>query len=104
MWDFFGTGRGSAGARRENRGLRFFFCSFPALIKTKKVQRYLLVERVLLPYIVKSEKGSSQQTVYRFSPMYVYMYVYMYVHVGGTYLPIPSRSGKDDVDTLGTCM
>lgn len=26
--------------------------------------------------------------------------MYVYIHVGGTYLPIPSRSGKDDV---GTC-
>jgi len=29
--------------------------------------------------------------------------MYVHVHIGGTYLPIPSRSGKDDVDTLGTC-
>lgn len=35
--------------------------------------------------------------------MYICMYVH--VHVGGTCLPIPSRSGRDDVDTsLGTCM
>lgn len=40
-------------------------------------------------------------TVYRFSPVYICMYVH--IHVGGTYLlPIPSRSGRDNIDTLGS--
>lgn len=28
--------------------------------------------------------------------------MYTCIHVGGTCLPIPSRSGRDDVDTLGS--
>lgn len=95
----FGTGRGSAGARREKIGGSAFFL-FLFSTKTKKVQRYLLVGRVYL-HSEKWKRGRVKVSTGSLLCMYICK---VCIHVGGTYLPIPSRSGRDDVDTsLDTC-
>lgn len=77
-----------------DRGLRFFFF-FPfqhegkqaARKKVPEVQRYLLVGK---RGRVKVSTGSLLCNKVR----------YVCIHVEGTYLPIPSRSGKDNVPSV----
>lgn len=80
------------------RGLRFFLFS----TKNRQLEKntYLLGAEVAFSIGKRGRRVNKASTGYRFSPVYICMYTC--IHVGGTYLPIPSRSGRDDVDTLGS--